>query len=67
MPKEKGGEWKHVTLVEESSGSGAAASHPKLKCVYCGKIFVGNAVRIRYHLIGSVEKCSAISQCPDAP
>ena len=63
MPKEKGNEWKYVTVVEETSGSGGASSHPKVKCVYCRKIFVANAVRIRSHLIGVGEKGSDIAKC----
>ena len=67
MPKKKGDEWKYVTVVEETSGSGGASSHPKVKCVYCRKIFVANAVRIRSHLIGVGEKGSDIAKCSDAP
>lgn len=67
MPKEKGDEWKYVTVLQETTGSGGASSHPKVKCVYCRKVFVANAVRIRSHIIGVGEKGSDIGKCPDAP
>jgi len=41
MPPIKGEKWKHVTIVEEK------AEHPKVKCTYCSKEFVGGAARIR--------------------
>jgi len=42
MPPIKGEEWKHVTIVEEK------AEHPKVKCTYCSKEFVGVSVMELY-------------------
>ena len=67
MPKDKGDEWKHVTVVTKTTGSGGAGSHPQVKCLYCNKVFVGNAVRIRSHLSGVGEKGSYIAKCSDVP
>ena len=67
MPKDKGDEWKHVTVVTKTTGSGGAGSHPQVKCLYCNKVFVGNAVRIRSHLSGVGEKGSDIAKCSDVP
>jgi hypothetical protein len=60
MPKEKGEEWQHVTIVEESSKG------IKVKCVYCSKIFVGGALRIRNHLAGDYKSSDTI-KCSAAP
>ena len=60
MPPVKGEEWKHVVIVDEK-----AAGQAKVKCVYCSKIFVGGAARIRNHLIGGV--LSDISKCSEVP
>ena len=49
MPKDKGDEWKHVNLIEESgvSTDGKVRLAPLLKCLYCEKSrFSGGAVRI---------------------
>ena len=67
MPQEKGDQWKYVTVVEETSRSGDASSHPKVTCIYCRKIFVANAVRIRSHLVSVGEKGSDIAKCSYAP
>ena len=67
MPKDKGDEWKPVTVVTKTTGSGCAGSHPQVKCLYCNKVFVGNAVRIRSHLSGVGEKGSDIAKCSDVP
>lgn len=60
MPPVKGEEWKHVVIVDEK-----AAGQAKVKCVYCSKIFVGGAARIRNHFIGGV--LSDISKCSEVP
>ena len=44
MPKEKGDEWKHVTVVEKTTGSGGAASHPKVKCAIISFRFAFNCL-----------------------
>ena len=30
MPKDKGDEWNHVTVVPKTTGSGGEGSHPKI-------------------------------------
>jgi len=40
MPPTKGEEWKHVAVVDDK-----AENHPKIKCVYCSKVFVGGAAK----------------------
>ena len=52
MPKDKGDEWTHVSLIEESgvTTDGKVRLVPLLKCIYCEKRFSGGAVRIRGHL-----------------
>ena len=59
MPREKGDEWKHVTIVEESTKG------IKVKCVYCSKVFVGGALRIRNHLAGDSKSVSVSSSDAD--
>jgi hypothetical protein len=60
MPPIKGDEWKHVVVVDDKT-----ASHPKVECVYCSKVFVGGAARIRNHLIRGV--LSDVSMCSEVP
>ena len=45
MPKDKGDEWTHVSLIEESgvTTDGKVRLVPLLKCIYCEKRFSGGA------------------------
>jgi len=61
MPPIKGEEWKHVTIVEEK------AEHPKVKCTYCSKEFVGGATRKCAHFIGSGGMLAHVSRCHEVP
>ena len=60
MPREKGSEWKHVTVLCEK-----AQGLPKVKCTYCDKEFVGGLARIRGHLIG--DRSAGIGKCSKVP
>jgi hypothetical protein len=62
MPREKGEEWKHVTVLS----NGNSHNSVKMKCVYCDKEFTGGADRIRFHLAGD-RKSSHIGQCSAVP
>lgn len=57
----KGGEWGHVSVVKEPAKHGMAWH---VKCSHCGKVFQGNAMRIRSHLLGHPEKVSGCPACP---
>ena len=37
MPKDKGPEWNHVTVVDDGAIKGAA--YASMKCLYCEKTF----------------------------
>lgn len=62
MPPVKGGEWKHIEIVD-----GEAGKQPKVRCLYCSRVFVGGAVRIRNHLIGGGGMLNHITQCTEVP
>lgn len=61
MVRVKGGEWGHVSVVKEPAKHGMAWH---VKCTHCGKVFQGNAMRIRSHLLGHPEKVSGCPSCP---
>ncbi|KAG0554063.1 hypothetical protein KC19_12G059600 [Ceratodon purpureus] len=61
MVRVKGGEWGHVSVVKEPAKHGMAWH---VKCSHCGKVFQGNAMRIRSHLLGHPEKVSGCPACP---
>ncbi|XP_024357504.1 uncharacterized protein [Physcomitrium patens] len=61
MVRVKGGEWGHVLVVKEPAKHGMAWH---VKCTHCGKVFQGNAMRIRSHLLGHPEKVSGCPACP---
>lgn len=61
MPPINGEEWKHVTIVEEK------AEHPKVKCTYCSKEFVGGAARICAHFTGGGGMLAHVSRCRKVP
>jgi hypothetical protein len=61
MPKDKGAEWNHVTVVEDGGKKGIA--YATVHCLYCDKTYSGGANRIRAHLIGgdtSILKCGNV-------
>ena len=62
MPKDKGPEWNHVTVVHDGAIKGAA--YASMKCLYCEKTFTGGVNRIRAHLTGG---STSISKCENAP
>jgi hypothetical protein len=63
MPRDKGEEWKHVTVLSEGEGNSGVK---KVKCVYCDKEFTGGADRIRFHLAGD-SRSTHIVQCSAVP
>ena len=62
MPKDKGPEWNHVTIVDDAGGKGSA--FVTMQCLYCEKTYSGGVNRIRAHLVGGD---TSISKCDKAP
>lgn len=62
MPKDKGPEWNHVTIVDDLAGKGIA--YVTMRCLYCDKAYSGGVNRIRSHLVGGD---TSISKCDKAP
>jgi hypothetical protein len=63
MPKDKGPEWNHVTIVDDVAGKGIA--YVTMRCLYCDKAYSGGVNRIRSHLIGgdtSISKCDKVPE-----
>lgn len=50
-----------MSVVKEPAKHGMAWH---VKCTHCGKVFQGNAMRIRSHLLGHPEKVSGCPSCP---
>jgi len=65
MPKDKGPEWNHVTVVDDGAIKGAA--YASMKCLYCEKTFTGGVNRIRAHLTGGSTSISKCENAPDEP
>lgn len=61
MPKEKGAEWQHVIIIEESQN----LTGSKLRCIYCDKEFKGGVTRIRGHILGDTKL--GIAKCAKVP
>jgi len=55
MPPVKDDEWEHIEIAD-----GEAGKQPKVRCLYCSRVFVSGAVRIRNHLIGGGDSPKAI-------
>src|SRR6476469_8470518 len=63
MPKDKGPEWNHVTIVEDAAGKGSA--YVTMRCLYCDKAYSGGVNRIRSHLVGGdtfISKCDKATE-----
>jgi len=61
MPKNKGPEWDHVTVVADG---GKGTSYFTMQCLYCDKVYSGGVNRVRTHLAGGD---TSISKCDNAP
>ncbi len=58
MPREKGKEWNHVTLVEVKDRT----HQHKLECKYCKHVFVECTSRIREHFLHINPTCG-VAKC----
>lgn len=62
VPPRDGAEWKHVTVLELRQ-----KQQPKVKCLYCDKVYIGGATRIRAHILGNrpaagVARCTKVQE-----
>jgi len=62
MPKDKGPDWNHVTVIADGGSKGLA--YATWCCLYCDKTYSGGPNRIRAHIVGGD---SSISKCDKAP
>lgn len=53
----EGPEWKHVVVKELKKNQ-----QPRVKCLYCDKVFSGGATRIRAHLLGD-KPAMGVAKC----
>ncbi len=63
MPKDKGPEWNHVSLLDDPAKNLALA---RMQCVYCDKVYTGGVNRIRVHLTGDGNSVGKCASAPDA-
>ena len=49
MPKDKGPEWDHVTVIADG---GKETAYVTMQCLYCDKVYSKGVNRVRAHLTG---------------